>query len=148
GQMSRRFILPAFVLVCVTASAAFVTACSDEDDPLFPGVSPDLNAQLMELRRTLEPFRQIEAAQAAGYDIVVAHPTGGQTCLDHGQLGAMGVHYLDAALVDGAVTPNAPEVLIYEPQADGSLELVGVEFIIPFAIHGEDQPAPTLFGQQ
>jgi hypothetical protein len=146
--MSRRFILPALVILCVCASAAFVTACGEEEGPLFPGVSPELNAQLVELRRALEPFRRIEAAQAAGYDIVVSHPTGGHTCLDHGQLGAMGVHYLDAGLVDGAVSPNAPEVLIYEPQADGSLELVGAEFVIPFAIHGEDQPAPTLFGQQ
>lgn len=146
--MTRRFILSAVVLVCAAASAAFVTACSDEDDPLFPGVSSDLNAQLTELRRTLEPFRRIDAAQAAGYDVVVAHPTGGHTCLEHGQLGAMGVHYLNGSLLDGAVSRNAPEVLIYEPQADGSLELVGVEFVIPFAIHGEDEPAPTLFGQQ
>jgi len=146
--MTRRFILPAFALVFLGATAAFFTACSDDEGPLFPGVSSELNAQLRELRRTLEPFRRIDAAQAAGYDILVAHPTLGHTCLDHGQLGGMGVHYLDAGLVDDALSPNAPEVLIYEPQADGSLELVGVEYVIPFAIRDTDQSPPTLFGQQ
>lgn len=115
---------------------------------LFPGLSAELNAQLAELRSATGPFRRIQDAKDAGYDVPVAHPTSGKTCLRHGQLGAMGVHYLNGALVDGAVSVTSPEVLIYEPRADGSLELVGVEDVIPFAIRAEDEPAPVLFGQE
>jgi hypothetical protein len=111
-------------------------------------VSSELNAQLAELRKAIAPYRQIDAAKAAGYNVAVAHPTGGHTCLAPPQLGGMGVHYLKPDLVDGTVNASAPEVLIYEPKADGSLELVAVEYIIPFQIRGENQPAPTLFGQE
>lgn len=146
--MSGRSTLLLFALIGAGAAAILAAACSDDEGPLFPGVSSELNAQLVSLRETIAPYRQIDAAKAAGYDIAVAHPTSGQTCLAHAQLGGMGVHYLNPALLDGTVNANAPEVLIYEPQADGSLELVGVEYVIPFQIWGEDQPAPTLFGQE
>jgi len=146
--MSRRINLLMLALIGAGAAAFIAAACGEDEGPLFPGVSSELNAQLAGLRRTVAPYRQIDAAKAAGYTIEVAHPTGGQTCLSHAQLGGMGVHYLKPDLLDGAVNADAPEVLIYEPRADGSLELVAVEYVIPFQIRGEDQPAPTLFGQE
>src|SRR5690606_16245223 len=130
------------------ALGIIAAACGDDDEPLFPGVSSELNAQLSELRRTIAPYRQIDAAKNAGYAVEVAHPTSGHTCLAHAQLGGMGVHYLKPDLLDGVVSPNSPEVLIYEPRPDGSLELVGVEYVIPFDVWPQDQPAPTLFGQE
>ena len=43
----------------------------------------------------------------------------------------MGVHYiLPSRVPDGVLEPIEPEALIYEPQANGSLRLVGVEFIV------------------
>ena len=146
--MSLRSNLLMLALLVAGTAGIIIAACGEDEGPLFPGVSSELNTQLAELRKAIAPYRQIDAAKAAGYTVEVAHPTGGHTCLAHPQLGGMGVHYLKPALVDGTVDPNAPEVLIYEPQADGSLELVGVEYVIPFQIRGEDQPAPTLFGQE
>jgi len=45
--------------------------------------------------------------------------------------GAMGVHFINGALVvDGAiVNTETPEALIYEPLPGGKLRLVGVEYI-------------------
>ncbi len=146
--MSRRISLLVLALSGAGAAAIIAGACGEDEGPLFPGVSSELNAQLAELRRSVEPYRDVNAAEAAGYNVVVAHPTGGHTCLAHPQLGGMGVHYLKPALLDGAVSANAPEVLIYEPRANGSLELVGVEYVIPFDIRPQDQAAPTLFGQE
>jgi hypothetical protein len=43
--------------------------------------------------------------------------------------GAMGFHYVNYALVgDPAIDPLHPEVLLYAPRANGSVELVGVEY--------------------
>jgi hypothetical protein len=43
----------------------------------------------------------------------------------------MGVHYVKPALTaDAASEPTTPEVLIYEPQANGTFKLVGIEYII------------------
>ena len=44
--------------------------------------------------------------------------------------GAMGVHFENAAyLEDGILDVHKPAALLYEPQADGSLELLGAEYI-------------------
>ncbi|HEX7049727.1 MAG TPA: hypothetical protein VF188_05895 [Longimicrobiales bacterium] len=146
-QISRRSAAIRAAVLGLVATA-LITACHDDESPLFPGLSEALNAQLTDARSATEPFQQIQNANDAGYDVLVAHPTNGNTCLRHPELGAMGVHYLNAGLVDGTVAVATPEVVIYEPQADGSLELVGVEYIIPFAIRGDDQTPPVLFGRE
>ncbi len=43
----------------------------------------------------------------------------------------MGIHFLKVPLLlDADYSPTEPEALLYEPQADGSLKLVGVEYIV------------------
>ena len=50
----------------------------------------------------------------------------------------MGVHYVNLSLVNGATLlgntqnhdPTKPQALIYEPQANGEMKLVAVEYII------------------
>lgn len=118
--------------------AAAAIACSDSLTPQ----QRDIDA----LRQAVEPYRVLATAQQAGYDVVVGDPTDGHTCLSDPHLGAMGVHYLNPALVDDTVIATKPEIMIYEPQQDGSMEFVAVEYIIPYSIRGADQPAPTLFG--
>jgi len=50
------------------------------------------------------------------------------------KVGAMGVHYLNPAYAkDPAIIPSKPELLIYFPQADGTLRLVAVEYWRPDA---------------
>ena len=56
----------------------------------------------------------------------------------------MGVHFVKPArLSDGVLKAEEPEALIYEPQTDGSLRLVGVEYI---ALAATVQGAPQLDG--
>jgi hypothetical protein len=44
--------------------------------------------------------------------------------------GAMGIHYVNGAyLKDDAIDIARPEAVMYEPKADGTLELVAVEYI-------------------
>lgn len=140
----RRILRHAWLCVGLPLAAG----CDSDESLLFPGVSQDLNEQLAELRNATEPFKQIETARDAGYEALVTHPTNGNRCLVHAQLGGMGFHYLNPALVDDAVVVASPEVVIYEPQPDGSLELVAVEYIVPFAIRGEDDAPPILFGRE
>lgn len=51
-------------------------------------------------------------------------------CVSGSDHGAMGIHYLNPTLLNGPIDPTHPQALIYEPQANGELKLVGVEFII------------------
>ena len=137
GALSYRSALGWAALFCIT-----LFGCSDSGP-----VSPQ-DKDVAALRQAVAPYHDLSAAEQAGYTVVVADPGDGHTCLSDVQLGGMGVHYLKTTLVNDTVAVTQPEVVIYEPQQDGSLKFVGVEFIIPYSIHGEDQAAPELFGQK
>ena len=41
----------------------------------------------------------------------------------------MGVHYLKGGLLDGVIDAQTPEVLVYEPQKNGRMKLVALEYV-------------------
>ncbi|MBC7842635.1 MAG: hypothetical protein H7099_09990 [Gemmatimonadaceae bacterium] len=45
-------------------------------------------------------------------------------------LGARGQLYRKTPLLDGLIDPKQPEILLYEPQEDGQMKLVGVHFVV------------------
>ncbi|MBA8910340.1 hypothetical protein [Aminobacter ciceronei] len=57
--------------------------------------------------------------------------------------GAMGVHFVNLT-VKGPPDPTKPNVLVYEPGADGKLTLVAVEWLVPMDAVKE---RPTVLGQ-
>lgn len=105
-------------------------------------LTPDAYKWLAELRAATAPLHDIDAGVAAGWDTPIS------ACMESAE-GGMGYHYgnLGALLDGGQVEPLRPEALMYEPQANGRMRLVGVEYIIT----GEDlpptSPAPELHGQ-
>ncbi len=133
---------------------------------------PDLEA----VRKAVDRFRDVKVALAEGY---IPDPTNTcETAENMGKsaaLGGMGIHYFrpDLAGVTGPPNPRlggsgthtdflTPVALLYEPTADGSLELVGVENLVfaqaweaagnttPPSFHGEpyeymkDDPATPI----
>ena len=113
-------------------------ACSDDDSVNAPVLSPEVS----QLRESLAPYSSLALAKNAGYNTAITD------CMSNGDLGAMGVHWAKPALIDGTVSANLPEALIYEPGSNGEASLVGVEFIVPFAVVPKTAPAPELFGQK
>ncbi|MBX7119832.1 MAG: hypothetical protein K1X31_12595 [Gemmatimonadaceae bacterium] len=99
-----------------------------------------IDDQLAALRRATEPFRDLERAKAAKWDTAIT------PCWYHATQGAMGYHYAEVARLDGVVDSLRPEALMYEPQADGSFALVGVEYIVPIQ-HWDRADRPRLFGR-
>ena len=75
------------------------------------------------VRGAVRDYRQPAAAVAAGW-------TPATGCVSGPQSGAMGVHYINPALLtDGQLSPERPEALIFETR-NGRTILVGVEFIV------------------
>ena len=95
------------------------------------------NRDIAALRAATAAFHRIEVAKDAGYD--VQFPAG---CFTSDE-GAMGFHYLNGLNV-GTLDVTRPQLLMYEPQADGSQRLLGVEFIVPGQ---ESDLPPVLFGR-
>jgi hypothetical protein len=109
---------------------ALLAGCSDD-----PVSSEDQD--LAALRTLTQPFQSFEAGKAAGYDA----PFMGCFANDSG---AMGIHYQNTT-IDLAATPavDKPPFLMYEPQQDGTMRLVGVEYVKA----PPTDPAPRLYNQ-
>ena len=91
-------------------------------------------------RAAAEAYYDIGAAKAAGYEPLF-------DCTDHGAEGAMGQHYINPDFAgDGQLVVDKPDVLMYEPQPDGSMHLVALEYIV-FQAQWEGKAAPTFLGQ-
>ena len=92
-------------------------------------------------------FHSNAAAQAAGYGLLV--DAAGIACIDN-PAGGMGIHYVNGALVgDGKVNAATPELVVYEPAANGRLRLVAAEYVVfQAAWDAKHTSAPELFGQE
>jgi hypothetical protein len=101
------------------------------------------SARLIQVvRDATRQFIDVNAATAAGYGPFLG-------CVSGPDHGAMGVHYVNGALVgDGEIDASQPEALIYEPSGD-RLRLVGVEFIVDAAtwLAAHHGTPPVLEGQ-
>ncbi|WP_309672091.1 hypothetical protein [Gemmatimonas sp.] len=96
--------------------------------PAASRLGADVSKSLAALRSATAGFHDVNVAIAAGY----ANPSG-IPCVDSPQ-GTMGVHVVKASLLDQAVTPNAPELLLYLPKANGGFKLVAVEYLVPVLV--------------
>ena len=108
-----------------------------------PAAAEELSQAVAKVRTATERFKDINVALAEGY---VPDPAGHCVMAESEglprELGGMGIHYLRPDLL--GVTATAPRVngtgihtdfenpaiLLYEPQADGSLALIGAENLV------------------
>lgn len=133
----------AFVVACgapTTADNAAVDQLSAVASQ--SGLGSDVNQDLATLRRVTAPFHRFDAASAAGWSAKI---TG---CMTDPSLGGMGFHYGNVGLIDGTARVDEPELLLYEPEKNGELRLVAVEYIIPYTFRPRSAEAPELFGQK
>jgi hypothetical protein len=111
--------------------------------PTFAAADTMLNA-----RDATAVYADPAAALAGGYELLT--DAASIACIDDPSMGAMGVHFVKGALVQGGkIDPARPQALVYEPQADGHLKLVAVEYVVIKegwdAAHNNTPPA--MFGQ-
>jgi hypothetical protein len=105
--------------------------------------SAALRRDLATLRRVTAPFHNFNKAVAAGWSTKITD------CMtDANGAGGMGFHYGNTGLINATVSVDKPELLLYEPDKNGRLHLVAVEYIIPYSFHGRGEAPPVLFGQQ
>ncbi len=138
---------------CVVAGATAFGAGAGEA-AAHPGAHPGaaqhphaapqgLKGQLAVVRRATARYRDLDRAVRDGYV-----PAG--ACAALPGVGAMGIHYLNPALAgDTRVDRRRPELLLYEPRADGRLRLAGVEWFVADADQdlATDGDRPSLFGR-
>jgi hypothetical protein len=99
-------------------------------------------ALLQIVRDSTARFKDVSAAQAEGYALQFGCVTGPDS-------GAMGLHYVNGAIVaSGVLDARRPQIVIYEPTADGKLKLTGVDYLlIASAWDATHSGPPELMGQ-
>jgi hypothetical protein len=144
NRLAPTFRQPLTIIV-----AALLVAGCDDQTPFQP--QPQANAvevaasrdaeratAVAALRSVTARYKQLELAVKDGF--VLLHPC--ETRPDEGPVGTVYVHL--GRLTDGKIDPALPDALIYEPQANGRLTLVGVEFAILYTQWTEQQPPQFL----
>jgi hypothetical protein len=135
--------------LAVAVAAALFAACGEsapveatqtvDATPKFATHEAIQESVVAAIRRATAPYHDIERARKDQF--VLLHP-----CEDRPGEGPVGTVYVNLArLTDGKIDINSPDALIYEPQANGRLVLVGAEFATPYGLAPGGQP-PKLLG--
>ena len=126
----RRFAKHAVagVLVLMSVWSSPVMAQRDHSHAAAAPASADQKAKASALvkvvREATARFHDVADAEEAGYFLQFG-------CVSGSDYGAMGMHFVNDPLVmDGELDVTRPEIVIYEPQPDGSLKLIGADYLV------------------
>jgi len=114
---------------------------STRDDGAMRTLSPSVASDVARLRAATARFKSLDSAVAAGYERTVTK------CIAYPKVGGMGFHHENAALLDGKLEIERPEILVYRRSPNGSYDLSGVEYEVPYAFAPRDSAPPTIMGQ-
>jgi hypothetical protein len=100
------------------------------------------SALVQVVRDATERFHDVVVAEKEGYSLQFG-------CVSGSDYGAMGMHFVNMQLVmDGELDATRPEIVIYEPQQDGSLKLIGADYLVfAEAWNAKNDSPPELMGQ-
>lgn len=132
--MFKRIVIAGIILVAIGSIAGVALAASGGHADLAP------------VRKATDRFHDLAVAQSSGYGLLA--DAKGVICIDMPGIGTMGVHYANNALVGaGKIDANAPQALVYAPQASGQPKLVALEYVVlQDAWDAQHTSAPALFG--
>ena len=144
---SRRCVLSlsiAVVTIAISATPTMLQAQAKQQGKAAGGNA----AAIAAVKAALDKYKDPIAAVRDGYFSTVGcidFPAGGA---EHGSMeykpGAMGVHFLNPALIGPKLDSTKPQVLLYEPVGD-KLVLTGAEWFVPTAV---SKTPPSVLGHQ
>lgn len=131
------FTRPAVLLLAATLALTLpmAVAAAEEDD-------------LDAARAGTEAYQDVAAAEADGYGLPPEGPL--HECIaSTDDTGVMGFHHINGDLVgDAELDPATPEALVYEQTANGSLELVALEYVVFAEAWDADNDEPPMLFEQ
>jgi hypothetical protein len=135
--MRARVISAVAIAMAVSAIVVVAAASGGSSATSVPG-----GEGLELVRQSTKQYQDVNAAIAAGYVQFFG-------CVHEPLSGSMGIHFVNGALArDATVAVSKPEAVIYEQHADGTLHLVGVEYVVfKDAWDAHHTAPPRLFGR-
>ncbi len=134
-----QYFMIALILIGICSMRALA---QDEHSHNLTQDQRNQSALLKIVRESTERFKDVKVAEAEGYTLTFG-------CVSGPDAGAMGLHFVNSDLVNkGILDPTRPQIVIYEPTADGKLRLIGVDFLfIADTWNATHSGPPQLMGQ-
>jgi len=145
GRLANRLLSSTFALALMSAAPLHMMAQDDH-----PHASTTLTAEqkaqqsalINIVRQATEKYKDVRVAEHDGYKLQFG-------CVSGDTSGAMGLHFVNGDIVNnGVINPYRPQIVIYEPAADGHLQLIGADFLVfADAWDKNNSGPPELMGQ-
>jgi hypothetical protein len=132
-------LLGALVLVSLSSSPVL----GQHDRTHAVGATTRASELVRIVREATERFKDPAVADGEGYKLAFG-------CVSGPDFGAMGMHFVNMTLVgDPSLDPRRPEIVIYEPMADGRLRLIGADYLVLASAWDALHPGepPQIMGQ-
>jgi len=129
--MNRRLAIPVAAVLAALAVTAVALAAG---------------GSLNKAHNATVAYKNVDRAIAAGYSFRLPDKTG-KTCIAQLPQGAMGVHMVNKKLLDGRIDASKPEVMVYQPETGGKMDLVALEYVVFKSAWKQGSP-PSLFGRE
>jgi hypothetical protein len=138
-----------FVFTAVYAPRALAQDVHSHTAAAQQQLSPAQGELLKIVRQATERFKNVSVADGEGYKLQFGCVTGPDS-------GAMGLHFVKMDFVGkppmtptGEIDPTRPQIVIYEPLPNGSLRLIGADYLLLADAWDKDHPGnpPELMGQ-
>ncbi|HVE62389.1 MAG TPA: hypothetical protein VNB94_01115 [Mycobacteriales bacterium] len=166
---ARRSTRTALLSLAAVVATAALAGCSDDADSVAASGTPKAAAssspaaaptELEQVRTATAAYADTAVAKAAGYTVWSPDPAAPKATCPSSPEGKMGYHLVNpglrgappkAAEADATIDFAKPEQLLYQKKADGTMELVGVEYLVFKAAwereNGVGAAAPQVLGQ-
>jgi len=140
--MKFHYSVIALILMTVCSQPAMAQAGHSHTSAMTASQKSQADTLVDIVRESTARFRDVSVAEAEGYHLQFG-------CVTGPDAGAMGLHYVNGDLVGrGELDPTRPQIVIYEPKADGHLQLTGADFlVIASAWDANHSGPPELMGQ-
>lgn len=148
-RFARQFQFSTIALVLMSAYPSSAMAqdshsqtASPQQHDMTQSQQNNANALVQVVRDSTERFKDVTVAEAEGYALQFG-------CVSGDDFGAMGLHYVNGALVNsGVLDATHPQIVIYEATPNGSLRLIGADYLlIADAWNATHSSPPELMGQ-
>jgi hypothetical protein len=144
----KRWLLSALMLAGTTYALAQAKPLQDHHSAAAsaaqtPEQTRQAAALLQIVRESTARFKDVSVAEKEGYALQFG-------CVSGSDTGAMGLHFVNGALVGSGVLDAArPQIVIYEAMPDGHLQLIGADFLVIASQWDAAHPGnpPQLMGQ-
>src|SRR6266536_2483087 len=113
-----------FYVTRAQAQESHAHVLNSQQHELAAGQQSKANALVKLVRESTERFKDVSVAEREGYALQFG-------CVSGPDSGAMGLHYVNGALVSsGVLDATRPQIVIYEAMPDGSLQLIGADYLL------------------